>query len=157
MIIKYVFIVLLFSDHLSFSINRLVKQQHQHNQRPLNPAPSEESVNVDSDDEDNNNTYNHNNNIADETELKRCSMLDAGQMSPESGRGGGKSHSRCSSRSRFESRSGSESPELEVDSPPASPALRIHDEGRLMSHTLLVSSYSEFIVEFMLISISYPP
>lgn len=123
----------LYIDHLSFSINRLVKQQSSHHS--LDPDTSEASVNVDSDDEDNNNTYNHNHNIDDETELlKGCPL-----MSPESGRGG-KSHSRCSSRSRFESRSESESPELEVDSPPASPALRIQDEGRLMNHTMLVSN-----------------
>lgn len=125
-------------DQLSFSINRLVK----HN-LPLHQSVSEASVNVDSDDEDNNNTYNHNNNIDDETELKGCRMMAVGQMSPESGRGG-KSHSRCSSRSRYESRSGSESPELEVDSPPASPALRIQDERRLMSHTILVSNCFNF-------------
>lgn len=121
----------------------------------------EASVNVESDDEDNNNTYNHNNNIDDETELKGCHLTDDhhhhhqhGRMSPESGRGG-KSHSRCSSRSRFESRSGSESPELEVDSPPTSPALRIQEEGRLMSHTILVSTIPNIVAKHLLYMLTH--
>lgn len=124
------------ADHLSFSINRLVKQHHSHHHQQQQQHDPPTNV-VDSDDEDNNNSYNHNHNIdIDEADLKVCPIMSA-QMSPESGRGA-KSHSRSSSRSRFESRSGSESPELEVDSPPASPALRIHEDVQT-NHSLLVS------------------